>query len=166
LAEGLTAPVSRRPCVAYELIVEQKRSSRALDGTWWHVLARREAVPFLVTSHAGRVEVHPDGHYVLDLTEDRIDKNGWLGPSNVELFGNLVTELRLAGLYDDTTSFRYREAVLEAGESVAVYGVFRREVRPDGEPGDSRRPPEVAVLRGTELEPLSITDEPRRAFRD
>jgi hypothetical protein len=155
----LTAPVSRRPCLAYELHVEKR------EKFWTDVIVRRDARPFRVVDGAGLIEVHPDGHYDLALVEDHKGNTGWFAKRDEAAFGNFIAILREEGISLPQTPFstkalRYREGAIEEGERVTVSGRVVREVRADGERADFRSVPEVVVLRGTSEEPLQISDEP------
>jgi hypothetical protein len=54
--------------------------------------------------------------------------------------------------------FFYAEGVLEEGESVSVGGGSAHEVDPLGERTGPRSPPERLVLRGSQAQPLLISD--------
>jgi hypothetical protein len=163
IGELLHAPLSGRACVAYELIVESTGSSVGSDGFRHRWVDRRQACPFVVADESGEARIDPSGPFLLALVIDRTGTTGWLDP--------YPGKHRELGAYLQSLGFRptnwmgrwagslyYAEGVLEEGEMVSVSGDSAREIDPMGERTGPRSPPERLVLRGTEAQPLLISD--------
>jgi len=159
-AEGdlLRAPVTQRPCVAYQLIIEGDE-----DGAWGSVFELEDARPFKLIDETGEALVEVTGRaFLLALVAD---KRGWTrsGPDQDphsqavhSLLGSADVEVE--GIFDGPRRFRFREAALREGRRVAVGGVGTREVTPDGARAGVREPPQRYVVRGNADEPLLISD--------
>lgn len=158
----LQAPLSGRPCVAYELLIyEPVRTGQGL-ASWYRLVEMRQAHPFVVADESGEARVDTSGPFLLALVHDRAGATGGLSwyPGKHRELGLF---LESAGFVPSTwlgfwKPFRYAEGVLEEGELASVGGACDREVDPTGDRADARSPPERLVLRGTETLPLLITD--------
>jgi len=163
IGELLQAPLSGRACVAYELIVESDATSAGSDGFRHRWVDRRQACPFLVVDESGEARIDPSGPFLLALVTDRTGTTGWLDP--------YPGKHRELGAYLKSQGFRptnwigrwagalyYAEGVLEEGEMVSVSGGSARELDPMGERTGPRSPPMRLVLRGTDAQPLLISD--------
>jgi len=128
--DPIESPLSQRPCAAWEVRVEERRSS-GKSSHWHTIIQDQHAVDFLVEDDSGRALVRAivpqmaleqDGHFRSGTFED--------APPALEGFlaehGHTST-----GLLGFNKSMRYREGALEAGERVTVLGVCRWEPDPD-----------------------------------
>lgn len=158
LAAPLTAPLSQRPCVAYELELQ------VLEGRGWkRLIIRRDAVAFTLTDAQGTALVQPHANFELGLRDDLEGSNRWYSRSRPEHLGRLRTLLQSMGVEVDgwlglERSFRFREGVLEPGESAAVQGL----VVTDPAGADPRGP----LVRGVPHTLLLIADLPPGLDRD
>jgi hypothetical protein len=154
----LQAPISQRPCLAYQLCVDSFD-----DEGMTTVLDLKDVRPFVVADQTGKVLVAPDGHFELALVEDAKGSDvPRLMDANTRAL--LVPLLERANIPHTSSwgphRFRFREGVLEEGELVSVLGQAGREVHTDGERPHPRSPPERIVLRGSSTVPLRISDDP------
>jgi E3 Ubiquitin ligase len=142
---SLEAPLSERPCVGWEVVLESLNTNRS-----WHELAR--------TVGGDRLVVRDDtGEVVVDLgrartmlqTEDTfLSSPGRPGVPQTDAFlerYELVEKTRPMGIQHH---LRFREGILEEGEQVAVVGRVRR----DADPPVVEPDPEQGLL---------VTDEPK-----
>ena len=129
----LQAPLSGRPCVAYELLIyEPVRTGGRSMGVWHCLHDRTGATGGLLSRYPGK-----HGELGMFLESVGFVPRTWLG---------------------FWRPFRYAEGVLEEGAFVWVSGASDREVDPTGDKSDARSPPERLVLRGTDTLPLIISD--------
>ncbi len=152
--ELLKAPVSGRPCVAFQLLVEDHDA----DG-WGKLLELRDARPFVIADETGDALVDTAaGPFHLALHSDERGGTG--------LFDRIGAAQRQAlmsvGAFESPGKTRgkrrYREGILREGEIVAVGGRGLREVSAEATSVNPRQPPQWLVLRGTADEPLLISD--------
>jgi hypothetical protein len=161
----LRSPLSQRPCLAFELDVEEQGAGR------WKVRLR-ESRRFALADDTGLVSVEPGSHFELAMGGEittpafRVEQ---LDDKDLRLlrdrFERILPIVRAAGLEaedwkDLARRFRYREALLEEGATVSVRGHAVSEPRPDGERSGPRSPPLALVLCGTGEEPVQISDDP------
>src|SRR5215831_15147909 len=72
--EALRAPITGRPCVAFQVSIDES------DGEGWaERLSLREAQSFVVVDESGRALVDADGPFELALVTDRQASSGLLG---------------------------------------------------------------------------------------
>jgi len=154
IVEPLIAPMSRRPCAFWEVVVEEVVGAGA-GAAWVTRVSQSRGVDFDVRDESGRVRVElggvapasamvPDREFITGL------RVGAPGPKAQEWLRRRKISL---------DNVRYRESILAAGERVAVVGTAHRERDPDAVASGAYRDaaPTRWVLRG----PLAVTDDPR-----
>ncbi|MBZ0237593.1 MAG: E3 ubiquitin ligase family protein [Deltaproteobacteria bacterium] len=159
--ETLQAPFTGRSCVFYEATVEEYRSS-GKTGSWRQVVREAVGVPFVLDDGTGRAIVDPRGARVaVDI--DMTTRSGTFDDATpVEEQFLTRHGLRSTG-WVFNKSFRYREGVIEIGETIAVMGQGVREPDPDavGKVGGYRSgPPTRLRLGGSARHPILLSDAP------
>lgn len=157
LGVTMTAPLSGRECVFYEITVTEhhgKSSSR--------LLTERQGVPFLLVEGHARAIIEPTDAKVV-LTQDARASSGTLDPATPteEAFLN-KHGLSSTGWLGFNRSLTYTEAIIEVGERITVLGAGVREADPDAPPADAYRGMPQTRLRLTSSVtfPLVISDDP------
>jgi hypothetical protein len=161
-AKLLEAPLSGRPCVVYELVVDELSSGSLSSGSpslWRRLLDLRQTCPFLLEDDSGTARIDPAGPGFVALVHDHVGVTSGVYPGNHLA---LRTVLESCGLLPMTwrgrwMPLRYAEGVLAAGELVTVGGNAAREIDQGGDSPSLRSPPRRLVIRGSEAEPLLIT---------
>lgn len=156
--DGFEAPASGRRCVYYAFTIERYVGSGYQS--WQTLFSEARGTPFAITDGTGRALIDPDG------AEVEIDRAGSLTRGAVDdrspRAQAVLARLRLerpGGLF--ASSFRYREAALIIGETIAVTGVAVREPDPDAiaaVSGYREGPPTRLRLGGSRAQPLLISD--------
>lgn len=161
LGESLSAPLTGRPCVYFVAIVQERQKRR--NSSHWRTIAREErCVPFVLEDDTGRAIVEAtaaraaldvDSHSTSGVLDDPTDAQRAFLARHGQSATGLIFNRRL----------RYREAVIEDGEIVAVLGAGTREPDPDAAPTDGYRGAAPTRLRLTSSRkyPLVISDDPR-----
>ncbi|MFK8001794.1 MAG: hypothetical protein AB8H86_19520 [Polyangiales bacterium] len=122
-ATPLTAPFSRRECVAWRVIVVAGEGKN-----WQEILREEEAVDFILQDESGRARV--DGSFLtLALHHDVPNERRIFEPASPELLA--FCEAR--GIETSRRSLRMHEGTLVLGEVVTVCGQGRFENDPNGE---------------------------------
>lgn len=164
-AELLRAPLSGRSCVGYWVQVQVRRSAnRSLH--WANLIDQREAVDFVVEDGSGSAIVQTrDVELAIELdhhqTSGTFDDATPVEESFLRRHGHGST-----GLFGFNKALRYREAVLEPGETVVVVGRARWEddPAPGAVQGTGYRQGTRAtrlVLEASRRMPLRISDDPK-----
>jgi len=156
-AKLLEAPLSGRPCVVYELVIDELSSGS--PSLWQRFLDLRQACPFLLEDDSGTARIDTAGAGFVALIHDRVGVTSGIYPGN---HLELSMVLESCGVLPMTwlgrwRPLRYAEGVLEPGELVTVGGNGAREIDPGGDRPSVRSPPQRLVIRGSEEEPLLIT---------
>lgn len=152
--EPLIAPVSGRPCVAFQLFVEERNGRR-----WIDLLELRDAQSFTVADETGEALVDTSGPFALALVPDEQGAMGWfdrITPAQLQALRSTLGS-RATTWYGGWKRLRFKEGLLETDDRVSVGGSGEREQSPEGQ-SNLREPPERLVLRGTADEPLLIGD--------
>jgi hypothetical protein len=159
IGDLLRAPLTGRPCVAYEVVVDEPGT-----GGWQRCVELREVRPFMVADESGEARIDSSGPFLMSLSYHRTGNTSAFSiyPG---LHEDLASLLSTEGVVSTSwfgrwKRFRYGEAVLEEGGLVSVSAGSVLEVDPTGERANQRSPPERVVLRGTQALPLLISGEP------
>lgn len=159
--ETLQAPFTGRSCVFYEATVEEYRSS-GKTGSWRQVVREARGVPFVLDDDTGRAIIDPGGARV-DVDIDMTTRSGAFDDATPVEEAFLERHgLRSTG-WVFNKSLRYREGVIEVGETIAVMGQGVREPDPDavGRVGGYRQgPPTRLRLGGSARHPILLSDAP------
>jgi hypothetical protein len=151
----LTSPVGERACVGYRVEIVEGR----YDGNDAARVVHREIWPsFLVTDETGTAAVEGPVNVRVDPAD------GW----SDRLPADILPPSALALLKDDGVAFkdllgfawtfRYQETLLKVGDRVTVVGRPFIEVDSAGR-GFMREPPRLSVMRGTQWEPVIVSDD-------
>jgi hypothetical protein len=119
---GLQSPITKTPCVFWQVLVSEKRSS-GKSSHWVIVHSSRSSKPFDVYDGTGRVRVHPGRGLELLLRDDAKKSSG--------IFSSLdeQTQSALSGMGVDTKGFlnmnralRVQERYIEQGDQIYLLG--------------------------------------------
>jgi E3 ubiquitin ligase len=157
----LSAPLTGRACLYYVVIVEQYRPRGGGARYWRQILRDELGVPFLLDDGTGRAIVDPRAAKVALDVDVRSNSGTFNNPSLRE-----NAFLQKHGQSSEGWIFnkrlRYREAVIEVGETVAILGEGVREPDPDAAPAEAYRGEQPTRVRMTSSPryPLIISDSP------
>lgn len=161
---ALTAPLSGRSCVAYQIVVEARRRRERwlVADQSGPLFQQQEASPFVVATERSEALIDLSGPFNLSLAADQSGVTDWLTP-HPGRYRRLAEVLLAAGIRTRNflgtwRSLTYVERILTEHEVVGVEGPGASEVDPAGERPDLRSPPQRLVLRGTDEYPLQISD--------
>jgi hypothetical protein len=160
LGEQLVGPLTGRPCVYYIATVEEQRSTGR--STYWKTIASEtRGVPFMLQDGSGRAIVDPNGAQVA-LDFDGNSKSGTFDPADPVQEAFLSRHGAKSQGWVFNKSLRYREAMIEVGEMIAVLGSGVREADPNAPPEAAYRgsPPTRLRLTSSPKFPLVISDDP------
>ena len=152
----LEAPLTGRLCVYYEACIDAMMGATRLRT----IVIEQEGMPFQVDDGSGRALIDP-AHARISTGIDSITR------STLKLHSERQRELLvrhdIRRMYvPSADSLRYREAILECDELVAVVGGGIRERDLEATPDNYR---DIMATRlcfyGTEKYPLLISDDPR-----
>lgn len=118
----LLAPFSHRVCAHYDALVEERTVEDWRDA--WRVVAHEtSSSAFFIEDETGKIEIDPtrfDGIIVRDHHKTK-------GELDVDKARAFLARHGHGGEIPAERALRYREGVLEAGETVTVLGVVREE---------------------------------------
>jgi hypothetical protein len=155
--EPLTAPLSGRTCACYHVLVEQRVSSG--KNTHWKTIIEEE----IFGSFGIRDEDYCarfDGNKVKSyIVQDRKYTSGFRNDALEVLERYLKNHgYESENFLGMNKTIRYREGVLEEGETIAVLGKARWEKAESGQWSDSYG--KVLIISPTEKEPVYLSDDP------
>jgi hypothetical protein len=160
LASTLQGPLTGRPCVYYIATVEEQRSN-GRSSYWKTIITESQGVPFVLEDSTGRAIVDPNSAEVA-LDFDGKSSSGTFHDANEVQEAFLARYNKKSSGWVFNKSLRYREAMIEIGETVAVLGSGVREPDPNAPPEDAYRGAPRTQLRLTSSPqfPLVISDDP------
>jgi hypothetical protein len=152
--DSLRAPISGRPCVAFQAEIEEQRGQK-----WVSRLRVREAQPFVVVDESGPTFVDVEGPFELELSTDEEGSTGLFGRMGAAQRQVVKSYVKPSvDLFGASNKVRYREGILRDGQSVAVGGPGTRELSAEIPSSGLREPGTWLVLRGTTDQPLLISN--------
>ncbi len=156
LRDQLTAPLTGRACVHYIAKVEQQQGK-----SWRTIITEERGVPFVLDDGTGRAIVEAQ-HARIALDFDSRSSSGTFDdPTEIErAFLDKHGQTGQGWIFNK--QLRYREAIIEVGETVAVLGAGTREPDPEAAPPADYRGDQPTLLRLTSSAsyPLVISDDP------
>jgi hypothetical protein len=161
LTETLAAPISGRRCIYFSVTVEERRST-GKSNHWRTVIREARGVPFMLEDDSGRALVDATAARIAAEFDGHSQSGTFDDPTPAEqAFLDRHGQDGQRWLFNRT--LRYREAVIEEGETIAVLGSGTREPDPDAPPTDAYRGEAPTRLRLTSSRkyPLVISDDPR-----
>jgi len=158
VGEPLIAPLSGRKCAHYQVLVEELVSTG--KSSHWHTLIKDEKVVKFVIRD-GRYSAFVNyGEIKSYLVEDRLYKSGFRHDATPELEQYLYNHGRKSvGILGLNKTIRYREGILEEGESIAVAGRGEWKNASDLQLPDSYY--KVLFIDSTGDDPVYLTDDPK-----
>lgn len=154
----LEAPLSGRLCVYYETYLDAM-----YNGSLVRTLASEQAgLAFAVEDDTGRALVDPANAF-MSTGIDHVSQSTLYMASLREAAIQKRAGVSLAKLGMFVDGFRYREAIIEADERIAVFGGGVREPDPAGRTESYRGQgvPTRLCLSGSDRFPLFISDDPK-----
>lgn len=155
----LTAPLSGRPCVYFIATVEEHRSSGKTH-YWRTIIKEMRGVAFVLEDSSGRAIVDATAARIAIDFDGRSQSGTFDDPTEAER-AFLARHGERGEGWIFNRRLRYREAVIEEGETIAVLGAGTREPDPDAPPTEAYRGDAPTRLRLTSSPryPLVISDD-------
>ena len=154
---ALEAPLSKRLCAYYDVSIDVMSDDSMLRT----IASVQDGMPFLLKDNTGAAVIDPS-HAFVSSGIDAVSRSIVREAAPVELALLERTQI-LGSKVGMSTSLRYREAIIEIDEMVAVYGGGVREPDPEGVAAMTYRDgvPTRLHLTGTAKFPLFVSDDPR-----
>ena len=152
----LEAPLTGRKCVYYTAIVEVS------DGPNWREIIREDrAVMFTIDDGTARAIVDPRNSKVALSFDGSSDSGTFDNPTEREQA--FLDAHETSGMHGKLNrNLRYREAVIELGKTIAIFGAAVREPDPTAlpEPGYRGDAPTRLRMTSSPRHPMLISDSP------
>jgi len=160
----LKAPISGRPCVYYNVLVEKKD-----DKSWHKYAAEEQAQDFFLEVGSESAIIKPGlTHFEFKttwFTFDHKDESGWFNDAKPHLEQFLKKQGKESvSLLGFNKTLRYREGIIEPNETIAVKGIA--EWKTLNEPIEGFNYSKILTLKGTANQKLIITDHPEAVKKE
>lgn len=157
--EPLIAPFSKRKCVFYNIVIEEKRRSNN-SSRWVTILDRDEIQPFFIEKNGDQLIVNPTKkpkNYKRYLIKDSTVSSGTFNDPTPE-FEALLKRYNIKGtnFFGFNKSLRYSEGIIEVGEEITVAGIANWKELNESIEGYSYS--KIATLESRDKQKLIITD--------
>ena len=155
--DPLIAPLSKRKCAYYHVLVEQKIST-GNSYYWKTIIDEKDHVKYVIKDNSGFAMILKEqlkSYIVLD----RKYSSGAFNDADAHLEQYLQQHgQKSKGAFKFNKALRYREGILEEGERIAVLGEGRwRQAEEVGLPKHYGR---ILVMETSEKSPLYLSDDP------
>ena len=125
IEEPLIAPYSKRKCVFYQILIEQ-RVQRGKHSHWKTIVDQERIQDFFIEQKGERCVVLPvtdPRNFISYLNTDRTKKSGVFNDPTPE-FKSLLKSFNIESesFFGFNKSLRYKEAIIEVGERITVAG--------------------------------------------
>ncbi|WP_375240269.1 hypothetical protein [Polaribacter sp.] len=163
--QPLIAPFSKRKCVYYKIIIEEKRSN-GKNSHWKTLIKESKIQEFFIKSKGEHVIVRPSlkpKNFKSYLVVDKKTSSGTFNSPTKEFLELLKNyNIKSEGFLGFNKSLRYTEAIIELEETVTVAGIAKwKNLK---EPVNDYPYSKIAELVSTENQKLIITDLPSINF--
>ncbi|WP_353777243.1 hypothetical protein [Winogradskyella sp. 3972H.M.0a.05] len=163
--EPFVAPFSKRKCVAFHFVIQQKRSNG--KSSYWKTLVEQSDIQdFFVEDQGEVVMIKPTKvpkNYINYMVTDRSVSSGVFNapsPKFLELLKHYgVNSKNLLGF---NKNLRYTESIIEVGETVTVGGIAKWKKL--SEPLSGYSYSQIATLESSDEQKIVITDHPSAQF--
>ena len=128
LNKTLIAPISKTPCLYYQIIIETINNSNNSLGVFWETVFKDEQfVDFIIETKKGKAVLEVSmsrNHKEVYLTKDKKFRSGIFNDAPKYIENYLASHGKSCeGLFGFNRSMRYREGIIEIGESIAILGI-------------------------------------------
>ena len=128
LNKTLIAPISKTPCLYYQIIIETINNSNNALGVFWETVFKDEqSVDFIIETKEGKAIVEisrSQNHKKVYLTKDKQMRSGIFNDAPKYIENYLASHGESSeGLFGFNKSMRYSEGIIEIGEPVAILGI-------------------------------------------
>ncbi|MDY8137002.1 hypothetical protein [Aquimarina sp. 2201CG5-10] len=158
--ESLISPIGKRKCVYYQIKVEEERGGK---NKHWHTIIKEEkAIDFIIESKGEKAIIKPhtgSQAKLVYIIKDVKHKSGFWKDSPAFLENYLKSHGKdSTGLFGFNKKIRYREGVIEIGETIAVMGIGNWK---ETDQSFDRYSSKNLFLSGDKTNKLLITDDPK-----
>ncbi|WP_456442143.1 hypothetical protein [Psychroserpens sp.] len=159
--DPLIAPYTNRKCVFYQIIIEQRVSSG--KSSHWKTLIKEERFQdFFIQTKNDFVIIKPQEHpknYICHLVKDKDQSSGAFNDPTPRL-GRILESYNInpETFLGFNKKIRYKEGVIEIGETVTVAGIAKWKTL--SEPLPEYPYSKIATLESGEKQKIIITDLP------
>ena len=157
ISEVLYAPLSGRKCVLYRVIIEQKTGGK--NRHWRKIINDEKVHDFLLESYSGKVIIKMND-YKSYFVADAVYKSGHFKDPTMKLENYLQLHGKKSlDFLGFNKKLRYKEAIIEVGEKIAVMGTIKYENIEQYGLTDSYS--KIPVLQSVDKNKLIISDDPK-----
>ncbi len=161
--DPIYAPLSGRPCAAWQVVIQEYRS-HGKGGSYHTIVDDHQMVDFILEDGSGRAIVRAS-YGQLALAKDARFSSGTFDDAPPELERFLADRGKSSvGMLGFNKKMKYREGILEQGETVSVVGSGQWEPDPDPDAasrgGGYRSAAQRLLVTATAEGELLVSDDP------
>lgn len=163
VGEPLIAPLSKRECVYFEVIVKEKQGK-----SWRNVITDIQFQDFFIKAGTENAVLHLNARTKLEkrihLVTDHSFHSGVFNNTDAAVVKYLNEHgIKEKSFFGMNRPLQYEERIIEVNEEIAVMGIGNWQTIDT--PMDSYSDGRILVLSGTKEQRLLITDEPKAMKR-
>lgn len=151
----MLAPLSKRKCVSYHIVIQQKKGS-GKSSSWRTIINKRVVGDFLIQDNGSFAFVN-DKKIKSVIVKDKKYSSGFLNDATPELESFLNTHgIKSEGFFGFNKTLRYKEGILEPNETIAVLGKVKWKSTDSLDLWVSQK--EILEISSYEKEPVYLSD--------
>ena len=157
--EPFVAPYSKRKCVAYEFLIQQKKSTG--KSSYWKTLVEEHNIQDFFIEKRGEVAMikpqkNPD-NFKIFMVEDQSVSSGTFNDPTPE-FLKVLNDFNIesTSLFGFNKRLRYSERIIEVGETITVGGIAK--IKQIDTKIENFNYSQIAVLESSNTQKIIITD--------
>lgn len=155
--ESALAPLTGRHCIYYHVIIDKQVRKR--KGYAWRIVHQNEMVNDFYIEQDGYKVLVDTTFFESSIKKDKKFFSGFLNDPDGRI-KNYLTEYNIDEYFSPIgiqTPYRYREAIIEPGEKVAVVGKAKWKKKADI---DNTKADKELSLAGSKRKPVLVSDYP------
>jgi hypothetical protein len=161
--EPLIAPLSKRKCVYYHVVVEKKNGKH-----WRTIIDDKQFEDFFINTGTEdailNLRVQRDDTKRIHLVTDHNASSGAFNSADEDLERYLKLKGQESkGVFGFNKTIKYKESIIELNEEIAVMGIGKWKTI--DKPVDGYSSSRILTLTGTKEQKLLVTDEPKAMKR-
>lgn len=164
--EPLIAPYSKRKCVFYQIIIQQKVST-GKSSRWKTIVEEERSQDFFIQTKTDFVIVSPKDNpknYKCYLVKDQDQNSGTFNDPTLKFIALLKHyHINHTTLFGFNKRLRYQEGVIEIGEEITVAGIAKWKTL--SEPIPEYPYSKIASLESVDKQKIIITDLPETRLK-
>ena len=156
ISTPLTAPLSGKKCVYYEVIVIRNPGEDEIK-----LVEEKKSIDFFISNNSGKALVKINNTAICEINKDINFSSGWITDPNNSMKAFLEKHaIKQKGFLNLNKSLDFIEKRFDIGEQIGILGVGHWEI-PTNTNNNQENNKKVLTFKSLEQHPLFVSDNPK-----